>query len=135
MSFVEEAPQVADCVTGASFFFQHAYSTRLPHCYIGDMPRILVNRFSWQILCVQIEDLQEGDLIFLKDRAFKRLITHVAWFSTGMFHHVNRRGLNSESHEELMERYEQPFDGDKLTRYIDRRNSLCRYVHQGIFTS
>ena len=99
------------------------------------MPRILVNRFSWRVHFAQNEALQEGDLVFLKDKTFKRLITHVAWFSAGMFHHVNPQGLNSQSHEELMERYEQPFDGDKLTRYIDRRNSLCRHVYQGIFTS
>jgi len=78
--------------------------------------------------------VQEEDLVFLKSRALRRLVGHVAWVSGGLFHHVNQSGIHSESWPVLLKTYYQPWKGELLLRYIDRRNALCRSVNRGIYT-
>jgi len=132
-SHLEDAPSVADCLTATAYFYKHAYQTPLPLYYIGDMPRMLVKRHSWQCLYNRTLLVREGDLVFLKARRYRRLVAHVAWVSAGRFHHVNQNGYHSHSIHELFEEYQQPYFDGALIKYIDRRNVLCRYLYDGIF--
>lgn len=118
----EEAPFRADCLTSIHYLFKDHAELSLD--WIGNMPRHLSKKHSWQVLQVSPHELKAGDLLFLKYRKSSRLVTHVAMaLGPDEIFHCSRekKGAAIEKIEEVFARYVQPNDLNAMLSYVDPR--------------
>jgi len=135
-SYLEAAPAVTDCLTSIIYIFKKALHEFIPFTFIGDMPRQFMRYGSWRLLSIDSSDAKCGDLIFVKSKTFKRLITHVALFvdNARLFHCTPVYGTAViESSAGFFSRYEQNLSAAKALRYIDLRNRSLRDEYGGSF--
>ena len=132
---LESAPHQTDCLTSIHYIFLEALHVNIPMTLIGDMPRELTHS-GWQFHLIRKEELQPGDLIFLKKRTEPRLIDHVAVALAvdRVFHCKKGEGALCQSLDDLFEVYEQKIL-EKQLDYIDSRNQALRKIHGGCYMS
>jgi cell wall-associated NlpC family hydrolase len=88
------------------------------------MPKYLFRHRKWRLFSVPPEQLQLGDLIFLKHKRSPRLVTHVAMaLGQNLVFHCAReaRGALIERIDTLFCRYSQP-SKEEMISYIDPRS-------------
>jgi len=132
----EEAPYRADCLTSIHYLFQNRIEFLID--WIGNMPRRLSQKRNWRYLRVTADELQPGDLLFLKRKKSPRLITHVAMaLGPEKFFHCSpeRKGGAIERIDRIFSTYMQPQDVDEMLSYIDPRShsqkkKLIRYANR-----
>lgn len=132
-AFSEFAPQKTDCLTSVHYIYKTAFATFFPITWIGDMPRTLAER-EWNSFVVEKNDLQIGDLLFLKRRGLSRPIVHVALVlnENFVFHCTKDCGAVVESIDRLFKSFEQ-VELTKQLCYIDYRNKEKRKKEGGIY--
>lgn len=119
---LEEAPGHFDCLTIVYHLFQkHFAPSELT--WIGDMPRRLQSLSSWKILRIDFSKTKTGDLLFLKERFFRKFVSHVGVVVEGkIFSSTAATGTSQlETLEKVWERYEQKLSLSQLLRYTDHR--------------
>lgn len=120
-----DAPSYADCISAVLYIYSKAHfeNIEIPIGWIGNMPGRLVDKWGFKV--INTEDLQAGDLIFLKNRLSDRLVTHVAMVTINkLFFHCNAAKGGSEicSYDEIIKNYDQPFNINELMLYKDPRS-------------
>ncbi len=134
----EEAPQVTDCLTSIHYIFKKALHIEVPVTFIGDVPRQLVSSSEWRPIKIDLKDVRCGDLLFAKNRANKKLLSHLALVIDvdRIFHCSPSWGTACiQSPDQFFSSYEQKLDFQKMVRYIDPRNKELREKHAGIYIS
>ncbi len=129
---LEMAPGRTDCVTAAHYLYASAFELPLPVTYIGDMPRLLAS-LDWEFSVISPKEMRAGDLLFMRNKQSRRLITHlaVAMDVNQVFHCCrNLNGAIIEPIEDALIRYHQNLDID-WRLYIDYRNRELRRIHMG----
>lgn len=125
MSHFEDAPNQTDCLTAVAYLIFKATREKIPITYIGDMPRELEAK-GWSILHIPSDELQDGDLVFCKNKKAHRRIHHVALYAHGKLVHSCRSGMQEETPDKYFSRFIQPYSDDEgrclLTHFFDQRN-------------
>ena len=127
---------MTDCLTSIHYIFNRAIGVDIPLAYIGDMPRHLFVKSEWKSLMVPIEEIQCGDLLFVKNRENEKLLSHIALVMEvdRIFHCCPKFGTAViQSNEDFFSLYEQRLNFKKMIRYIDPRNVKLREEQGGIY--
>ncbi len=109
---------------------------KIPVTYIGDMPRKLASTSEWRPLSVRKEEVQCGDLLFVKNIKNPKLLSHIAMFiDTHSIFHCNPEDQTAVIHgwSRFFSRYIQHLNFRKAVRYIDPRNQQKRAQEKDIF--
>jgi cell wall-associated NlpC family hydrolase len=132
----EAAPFKADCLTSIYYIYKKALNITLPLTYIGDVPRTLLSENNWKALKIPLEEAQCGDLIFVKNKDKKKLLSHVALIidNKSIFHCSSQhQKAVIQKTQDFFALYEQKLNFLKMVHYIDPRNEEMRKKHNGIF--
>ena len=135
--YIEEATDgFFDCLTLVHYIYWEVAKVKMTLEYIGNMPRRLNATDEWQFMQVSSNDLQCGDLIFLKNKRHRKLLGHIV-FALGndqIFHCSRTLGkARIETLNKCFETYEQALSPDKALRYIDPRDKEQRKLASGLY--
>jgi cell wall-associated NlpC family hydrolase len=130
----ERAPGEADCLTIIYYIFKQALGIDMPLTRIGNMPRVLSSYGEWKCLNITREEAQCGDLIFVKKKEKRILLSHVAMMVLdGSIFHCNKEANTAviQGVEEFFNQYEQKLDSHQAIHYIDYRDQSKRAQEGG----
>lgn len=135
--YIEEGPNgFFDCLTLVEYIYRKVAKVEITLEYIGNMPRRLHASDQWKFMQVSSDELQCGDLIFLKNKNHRKLLGHIV-FALGndqIFHCSRSLGkARIETLEECFEAYEQRLSPEKALCYIDPRDKLLRMQARGLY--
>ncbi len=122
----EDAPALTDCLTSVHYLYKKTAKIEMSLEWIGNMPRALVKKWGWSIAKISRSELQSGDLIFVRDKAASRRITHVvlALSADKVFHSsMKAKGGRIEDISDIFTTYTQSKQVKSLLAYIDPRTS------------
>ena len=100
------------------------------------MPRRLLHFGKWIPLEIERKDARCGDLLFVKNRKHKKLLSHVAMIVgvDRIFHCCPSFGTAIiQSDDAFFSLYKQKLTLKKMLCYIDPRNTKLREAQKGIF--
>jgi hypothetical protein len=108
----------------------------LPITFVGDMPRQLLALSAWRALQIDIKEVKCGDLLFTKNKANRKRLSHLALFIEvdQIFHCcLSLKTAGIQSADAFFSSYAQELNFKQMVRYIDPRNKELREKYKGIF--
>lgn len=110
------------------------FSVELPVNWIGNLPKMLKDKFGAYVVEVPLESVKCGDILFLNGYK-KRKVSHVVVAAgSGLVTHCSEKagGAVVESIQDVFKRgYGQIKDPDELINNIDPRDRSCKLQTMG----
>ena len=100
------------------------------------MPRYLLSFGEWEVLCIERERAQAGDLLFIKNKKREKWVAHVGLIlGVDRIFHCSREigAAKVESDQSFFSMYEQRLTLLEMACYIDPRNKRLRDKYQNNF--
>lgn len=100
------------------------------------MPRQLFSLSKWHLVKIDIKEARCGDILFVKNRQYEKLLSHIALFinANQIFHCCQSLKVACiQPPDAFFSLYEQKLNFVHMVRYIDLRNDKQRKKEQGIY--